>query len=61
VLVVGADGRLEERRIQAGLANWEYTEALAGVGAGDRIVTSLERPGVKAGAAVVVEPAPATK
>jgi len=61
VLVVGADGRLEERRIKAGLANWEYTEALAGVSAGERIVTSLERPGVKAGAAVVVEPAAATK
>jgi HlyD family secretion protein len=61
VLVVGADGRLEERKIKAGLANWEYTEALAGVSAGDRIVTSLERPGVKAGVAVVVEPAAATK
>jgi HlyD family secretion protein len=61
VLVVGADGRLEERKIKAGLANWEYTEALAGISAGDRIVTSLERPGVKAGAAVVVEPAAAAK
>jgi HlyD family secretion protein len=61
VLVVGADGRLEERKIKAGLANWEYTEVLDGIGAGDRIVTSLERPGVKAGAAVVVEPAAATK
>ena len=61
VLVVGADGRLEERKIQAGLANWEYTQALAGVDIGDRIVTSLERPGVKAGATVVVEPAAAAK
>jgi HlyD family secretion protein len=61
VLVVGADGRLEERKVKAGLANWEYTEVLDGIGAGDRIVTSLERPGVKAGAAVVVEPAAATK
>ena len=61
VLVIGADGRLEERKIKAGLANWEYTEVLDGIGAGDRIVTSLERPGVKAGAAVMVEPAAATK
>lgn len=61
VLVVGKDGRLEERQIKAGLANWEYTQALAGVSAGERIVTSLERPGVKAGAVVVVEPAAATK
>jgi HlyD family secretion protein len=58
VLVVGADGRLEERKITAGLANWEYTQALAGISAGERIVTSLERPGVKAGAAVMIEPSP---
>jgi HlyD family secretion protein len=58
LLVVGADGRLEERKIKAGLANWEYTQVLAGVSAGERIVTSLERPGVKAGAAVVTEPSP---
>lgn len=61
VLVVGANGKLEERKIKAGLANWEFTEVLDGIGVGDRIVTSLERPGVQAGAAVTVEPAAATK
>jgi len=61
VLVVGANDRLEDRKIKAGLANWEYTEAVAGVAAGERIVTSLDRPGVKAGARVVIESAPATK
>jgi HlyD family secretion protein len=61
VLVVGVDGKLEERKIKPGLANWEYTEALAGVSAGERIVTSLERPGVKAGASVVIESAPLAK
>ena len=61
VLVVGKDGKLEERKIKAGLANWEYTQALSGVNAGERIVTSLERTGVKAGATVVIEPAPAAK
>lgn len=61
VLVVGKDGKLEERKIKAGLANWEYTQALSGVHAGERIVTSLERAGVKAGATVVIEPAPAAK
>ena len=60
-LVLGADGRLEERTIKTGLANWEYTEVVAGVSAGERIVTSLERPGVKAGAAALIEPAAATK
>ena len=43
---------VEERTIKAGLANWEFTEVLEGLAAGDRIVTSLEKEGVKAGAAV---------
>jgi len=53
VLLFNADsGKLEERKIKAGLSNWEYTEVLEGLAAGDRIVTSLEKEGVKAGAAV---------
>ena len=39
VLVVGADNRLQERKIKAGLANWEYTEVLEGVSAGEQVVT----------------------
>jgi HlyD family secretion protein len=50
VLITGANGTLEERKIKTGLANWEYTEVLEGLAAGDRVVTSLERAGVKAGA-----------
>jgi HlyD family secretion protein len=26
VLVAGADGKLEERKMKTGLANWEFTE-----------------------------------
>jgi HlyD family secretion protein len=48
-------GKLAERRVKTGLANWEYTEIVDGLAAGDRIVTSLEREGVKAGAAAVAE------
>ena len=55
VLVAGADDRLEERKVKTGLANWEFTEVLEGLNAGERVVTSLERVGVKAGAAFVVE------
>jgi HlyD family secretion protein len=55
LLFDAASGTLEERRIKAGLANWEYTEVLEGLAAGDRIVTSLERTGVKAGARVTAE------
>ncbi len=64
VLVAGVDGRLEERNIKAGLSNWEFTEVLEGLTAGDRVVTSLEREGVKAGAYFVAEEttaAPAVK
>jgi HlyD family secretion protein len=54
VLVFNAGaGKLDERKIKTGLANWEFTEVLEGLSAGDRIVTSLEKDGVKAGASVV--------
>jgi HlyD family secretion protein len=55
VLVAASDGTLQERRIKTGLANWEFTEVLEGLVAGDRVVTSLEREGVKTGAAFVVD------
>ena len=54
VLLFNPDsGKLEERKIRTGLANWEFTEVLEGLAAGDRIVTSLEKEGVKAGATVM--------
>jgi HlyD family secretion protein len=50
VLVASAEGKLEERQVKTGLANWEFAEVLEGLAPGDRVVTSLERAGVKAGA-----------
>jgi HlyD family secretion protein len=61
VLVVGAGGKLEERKLKTGLSNWEFTEVIEGLTAGDKIVTSLERAGVKAGAVVVAEPEKSVK
>ena len=61
VLVFNADGVLEERKIETGLSNWEFTEAKGGLARGDRVVTSLEREGVKAGAKAVAEEKPASK
>ena len=55
VLMVDADDRLVERKVKTGLANWENTEIVEGLSAGDRIVTSLDRAGVKAGAKVTIE------
>ena len=58
VLLAGAEGKLDERRVKTGLANWEYTEVVAGLAAGERVVTSLERVGVKAGAPYALEESP---
>ena len=55
VLVLGSGGMLEEQKIETGLSNWEFTEVKAGLSRGDRVVTSLEREGVKAGARAAVE------
>ncbi len=60
VLLYGAKGVLEERKVTIGLSNWEYAEVLSGLNEGDRIVSSLDRTGVKAGVKVVPEePLPA--
>ncbi len=56
-VLVERDGTLAERTLRSGVSNWEYTEVLEGLAAGERIVTSLEREGVAAGARVVAEPA----
>lgn len=52
-VLVLKEGRLEARQIKAGLANWQHTEVSEGLQAGERIVTSLERAGVVAGAKAV--------
>lgn len=43
------DGVLQDRKVGTGLSNWEYTEIVSGLDAGDRVVLSLDRTGVKAG------------
>lgn len=51
VMVLNADsGKLEERKVKVGTANWEFTEIVEGLAEGERIVISLEREGVKVGA-----------
>ena len=51
VLVVDGD-LLAERELDLGLRNWNYTEVLSGLEQGERLVTSLDRPEIKAGALV---------
>lgn len=54
-VLVLKNGRLEERKLDVGLSNWEYTEVRAGLAQGEQVVTSLDREGVKADVRVVVE------
>lgn len=61
VLVLALDGKLAERKLKVGLANWEFTEVIEGLAEGEKIVTSLERAGVKAGVAAVAEDKPADR
>jgi HlyD family secretion protein len=43
--------RVVLRDIKLGLGNWEYTEVLEGLQAGDQVVTSVDREGLKDGVA----------
>lgn len=54
VFVLDGD-TLRERQLRTGLANWEYTEVLSGLQAGDVVVTSVDRKGLAPEARVLVE------
>ena len=58
VLLLEGDA-LDERKLKTGLSNWQFTEVVEGLGGGERIVTSLEREGVRAGARAVADTAAA--
>jgi HlyD family secretion protein len=51
VLVV-EDGKLAARTVEIGLKNWNWTEIASGLEQGDVLVTTLDRPEIKAGALV---------
>ena len=61
VLLLDDDGKLAERSIETGLSNWEFTEVKTGLKTGDKVVTSLDREGVKASARAEIEQKPAAK
>jgi HlyD family secretion protein len=56
VLVLDGES-LVERKLKTGLSNWQFTEVLEGLSGGERVVTSLEREGVKAGVRAIADPA----
>ncbi len=49
-VLVLAGGRLVEKPLQLGLRNWDFTEVEAGLESGARVVVSLDRPEIQAGA-----------
>lgn len=53
VLILNDDGILEEKGITVGLSNWQVTEVKAGLTEQQRVVLSIDRRGVVAGAAAV--------
>jgi len=46
---------LEERKIETGLHNWEYTQVLSGGPEGEQIVVSGDREGVEDAAQAVID------
>ena len=46
-------GLLEERTVEVGLGNWEFTEIVKGASNGELVVLSLDRAGVNPGAPAV--------
>lgn len=50
VMVLGKDGIVDEREVQTGISNWQQTEILSGIDAGERIITSLNLSGLLPGA-----------
>jgi HlyD family secretion protein len=55
VLLMQADGLLEERSFTPGLVNWNTVEVLSGLNVGDKVVLSIGQEGVAAGAHVRVK------
>jgi len=44
------EGILEERKVTTGISNWDHTEIISGVEAGEAVVTSVDKDGVEDGA-----------
>ncbi len=54
-VLVARNGRLAEQFVEVGLKNWDYAQVTSGLEAGDLVVVSLDRVGVRAGARVELD------
>lgn len=57
VLAIVKD-RAVSRQVMTGIRSWEWTEIRSGLRQGDRVITSLDRPGLKDGARVEEKKSP---
>ncbi|MBU4208918.1 MAG: efflux RND transporter periplasmic adaptor subunit, partial [Proteobacteria bacterium] len=54
VFVYHPDSRqIEERTIKTGISNWDYTEVITGLKAGELVITTVDREGIKDGAKAI--------
>lgn len=51
--IVLKNGVLEERQLDVGIRNWNFTEVVDGLDEGERVVVSLDQAGIEAGAEAV--------
>jgi HlyD family secretion protein len=56
VLLIDDENVLHEQSFQPGLSNWNFTEVVSGLKAGDLVVMSLGKEGVTDGAKVTIKP-----
>ena len=54
-VLVAERGRAVAHEVQIGLRNWDWAEIRSGIKPGARVITSLDRPGLKAGVAVAAK------
>ena len=47
------EGVIEERMIEKGVSNWEYSEIVSGLDGSELVILSVDREGVEAGATAV--------
>lgn len=57
-LILGKNGIVIERPVKAGIANWEQTEILSGIEAGERVITTANLAELRAGVRARVASAP---
>lgn len=58
VFVLGQDGLLHKREFKPGLGNWTHTEVISGLQAGDKVVSTPDKPGVRDGVNAQAEQVP---